>query len=208
MTTATLEPKKKSRITLEPLNDRVVVVREEADDRTAGGIVLPDKVREKVNRGKVIAAGPGKLSKEGKRIPMTVKAGDRVLIGKYTGQDIKINDEEHTIVLEDEILFRDGTFQILLIGEHRFRVLEEHPRDGDRLYRSADRARQRPRQQDRYHQRDCGRQRQNLELAREKPEELSHEVSVGFIMEFIHLFRGIAGRTRASAVQGKALPTQ
>ena len=104
MTTATLEPKKKSRVELQPLNDRVVVVREEADERTAGGIVLPDKAREKVNRGRVIAAGPGKLSKEGKRIPMKLKAGDRVLMNKYGGEEFEMNDCEYLLIREEDIL--------------------------------------------------------------------------------------------------------
>lgn len=104
MTTATLEPEKKSRIKLEPLNDRVVVVREEADERTAGGIVLPDKAREKVNRGKVIAAGPGKLSNEGKRIPMKLKAGDRVLMNKHGGEEFELDDCEYLLIREEDIL--------------------------------------------------------------------------------------------------------
>ena len=104
MTTATLEPQKKSKIKLQPLNDRVVVVREEADERTAGGIVLPDKAREKVNRGKVIAAGPGKLSKEGKRVPMTVKSGDRVLMNKYGGEEFEMDDCEYLLIREEDIL--------------------------------------------------------------------------------------------------------
>ena len=79
-------------------------VREEADERTAGGIVLPDKAREKVNRGKVIAAGPGKLSKEGKRIPLTVKAGDRVLMNKFGGEEFEMDDCEYLLIREEDIL--------------------------------------------------------------------------------------------------------
>lgn len=82
MTAATLE-RKKSKVKLRPLADRVVVERDEADERTAGGIVLPDKAKEKINRGKVIAVGDGKLNDEGKRVPLQVKPGDHVLFGRY-----------------------------------------------------------------------------------------------------------------------------
>jgi chaperonin GroES len=104
MPTATLDSKKKTKIKLQPLNDRVVVVREEADERTAGGIVLPDKAREKVNRGKVIAAGPGKLNKEGRRTAMTVKPGDRVLMNKYGGEEFEMDECEYLLIREEDIL--------------------------------------------------------------------------------------------------------
>ena len=87
-----------------PLGDRVLLKRTEAEEEVRGGIIIPDTAKEKPQEAEVVAVGDGKLDDNGKRLPMTVSKGDRVLIGKYTGQDIKINDEEHTIVREDEIL--------------------------------------------------------------------------------------------------------
>jgi chaperonin GroES len=111
MTTATLEKtekktheKKGRKVKLQPLNDRVMIEREEAEERTSGGIVLPDKAREKVNRGKVISVGAGRLDKEGRRIPMTVKAGDRVLINKYGGEEFKVEGHEYLLIREEDIL--------------------------------------------------------------------------------------------------------
>ena len=89
---------------VKPLSDRVLLKRIEAQEEVRGGIIIPDTAKEKPQEAEVVAIGDGKMDEDGKRLPMTVKAGDRVLIGKYTGQDIKINDEEHTIVREDEIL--------------------------------------------------------------------------------------------------------
>jgi len=89
---------------VKPLNDRVLLKRMEAEEEVRGGIIIPDTAKEKPQEAEVVAVGDGKLDEDGKRLPMTVKAGDRVLIGKYSGTDIKINDEEHTIVREDEIL--------------------------------------------------------------------------------------------------------
>jgi chaperonin GroES len=89
---------------VKPLGDRVLLKRTEADEEVRGGIIIPDTAKEKPQEAEVVAVGDGKLDDNGKRLPMTVTKGDRVLIGKYTGQDIKINDEEHTIVREDEIL--------------------------------------------------------------------------------------------------------
>ena len=89
---------------VKPLSDRVLLKRTELHEEVRGGIIIPDTAKEKPQEAEVIAVGDGKLDDDGKRVPMNVKAGDRVLIGKYTGQDIKINDEEHTIVREDEIL--------------------------------------------------------------------------------------------------------
>ncbi len=103
MTTATLE-RKKAKVKLRPLADRVVVERDEADERTAGGIVLPDKAKEKINRGKVIAVGDGKLNDEGKRVPLQVKPGDHVLFGRYGGDDFKLDDEEWLLIRESDIL--------------------------------------------------------------------------------------------------------
>ena len=89
---------------VKPLGDRVLLKRIEAQEQVRGGIIIPDTAKEKPQEAEVVAVGDGKFDDTGKRIPMTVKAGDRVLIGKYSGQDIKIDDVEHTIVREDEIL--------------------------------------------------------------------------------------------------------
>ena len=87
-----------------PLHDRVVVRRLESEAKTAGGIIIPDTAKEKPQEAEVVAVGPGKINDEGKRAPMDVKAGDRILIGKYSGSEIKIDNEELVIVREDEIL--------------------------------------------------------------------------------------------------------
>jgi len=102
MATATATAK---RLKIRPLDDRVVVEPFEAEERTAGGIVLPDTAREKPLRGKVIAAGPGKLlERSGERGKMSVKVGDRVFYGKYTGTEIKIDGEDYVILRESDIL--------------------------------------------------------------------------------------------------------
>ena len=87
-----------------PLHDRVLVRRVTAEERTAGGIIIPDSAKEKPQQGKVIAAGNGKSKDDGKRIPLDVKAGDLILFGKYSGQDIKLDGEEFLIMKEDEVL--------------------------------------------------------------------------------------------------------
>ncbi len=89
---------------LKPLLDRVLVKRLEELEQKKGGIIIPDTAKEKPMEGKVIAVGPGKLDEKGKRIPIEVKAGDRVLFGKYAGTEVKIDDEEHVILSADEIL--------------------------------------------------------------------------------------------------------
>ncbi|MFO7785117.1 MAG: co-chaperone GroES [Thermodesulfobacteriota bacterium] len=89
---------------LRPLSDRVVVLRIEEEQQTSGGIIIPDTAKEKPQQGKVIAVGPGKLDENGKRISMGVKKNDRVLFGKYAGNDININGVEHLIMKEDDIL--------------------------------------------------------------------------------------------------------
>jgi chaperonin GroES len=89
---------------IKPLGDRVLVKRMEPAEEIRGGIIIPDTAKEKPQEAEVVAVGDGKLDDNGTRMPMNVKAGDVVLIGKYSGQDIKINDEEHTILREDEIL--------------------------------------------------------------------------------------------------------
>ena len=88
---------------IRPLHDRVVVKRLETKEQMRGGIIIPDTAKEKPQEAEVVAVGPGKMD-EGKRQAMDVKAGDVVLIGKYSGSEIKIDDEEYTILREDEIL--------------------------------------------------------------------------------------------------------
>ena len=89
---------------VKPLNDRVLIKRLEAKEQVRGGIIIPDTAKEKPMEGEVIAVGPGKLDDDGKRVAMSVKAGQKVLVGKYAGTEIKIDDVEHIIVREDEIL--------------------------------------------------------------------------------------------------------
>ena len=89
---------------IRPLHDRVVVRRIEQKETVRGGIIIPDTAKEKPQEAEVVAVGPGKVNEDGKRAPMDVKKGDRVLIGKYSGSEIKIDNEELVIVREDEIL--------------------------------------------------------------------------------------------------------
>jgi chaperonin GroES len=88
---------------IKPLNDRVLVVREDEEQKSAGGIIIPDTAKEKPQRGKVVAVGSGKRDKDGKRIPVEVKVGDRILFGKYAGTEIKIDNVEHVFMREDDI---------------------------------------------------------------------------------------------------------
>lgn len=90
---------------LKPLGDRVLVKRsDEGDEKTAGGIIIPDTAKEKPQRGKVVAAGPGTLKEDGTRTPLDVKAGDTILFGKYAGTEVKIDGEEFLIMHENDIL--------------------------------------------------------------------------------------------------------
>ena len=89
---------------VKPLNDRVLIKRLEAKESVRGGIIIPDTAKEKPMEGEIISVGPGKHDDAGKLIPMSVKAGQRVLVGKYAGTEIKIDEVEHIIVREDEIL--------------------------------------------------------------------------------------------------------
>ena len=89
---------------IKPLNDGVLVRREDEEQKSAGGIIIPDTAKEKPQRGKVVAVGSGKKDADGKRIPMEVKVGDRVLFGKYAGSEIKIENVEHVFMREDDIL--------------------------------------------------------------------------------------------------------
>ena len=89
---------------VKPLHDRVIVKRIEEEEKTKGGIIIPDTAKEKPIEGKVMAVGSGKLMEDGKRVPLEVKEGDRVLFGKYAGTEIQIEGEEHLIMREDDIL--------------------------------------------------------------------------------------------------------
>lgn len=89
---------------IKPLSDRVLVLRIDEDAQTSGGIIIPDTAKEKPQEGKVVAAGPGRLDENGKRIPMSVKKNDRILFGKYAGTEIQIEGVEHIIMREDDIL--------------------------------------------------------------------------------------------------------
>ncbi|WP_285907627.1 co-chaperone GroES [Pseudodesulfovibrio pelocollis] len=89
---------------LKPLNDRVLVKRLEVEEKTSGGIYIPDSAKEKPMKGEVVAAGPGKLDEDGKRVKMTVKKGDTVLFAKYAGTEISIDGDDHLVMREDDIL--------------------------------------------------------------------------------------------------------
>ena len=87
-----------------PLHDRIIVQRIEEGEQKVGGIIIPDTAKEKPQQGKVIAAGSGKVNEEGKRNALDVKAGDLILFGKYSGQEIKLDGQEYLIMREDEVL--------------------------------------------------------------------------------------------------------
>ncbi len=89
---------------IRPLNDRVLVIREEEEKKSAGGIIIPDTAKEKPQWGMIVAAGPGKMGEDGKRSPLEVKEGDRVLFSKYAGTEIKLDGVEHVFMKEDDIL--------------------------------------------------------------------------------------------------------
>ena len=89
---------------IRPLNDRVIVKRVAEEQKTAGGIIIPDTAKEKPQEGQVVAAGTGKMDDQGNRIPLEVKEGDRILFGKYAGTEIKIDGEKHVFMREDDIL--------------------------------------------------------------------------------------------------------
>jgi chaperonin GroES len=89
---------------IRPLHDRIIVQRLEEGEQRIGGIIIPDTAKEKPQQGRVIAAGNGKVNDEGKRVPLDVKAGDLILFGKYTSQEVKLDGEEYLIMREDEVL--------------------------------------------------------------------------------------------------------
>jgi chaperonin GroES len=93
-----------TKTTLRPLHDRVLVKRLAEGDEKHGSIIIPDTAKEKPQEGKVIAVGTGKVTEDGKRIPLDVKAGDRILFGKYSGSEVKINGEEYLIMKEEDVL--------------------------------------------------------------------------------------------------------
>jgi chaperonin GroES len=95
-------------VNITPLHDRVLVRRLEEKEIVKGGIIIPDSAKEKPQEGEVVAVGAGKINDKGERIALDVKVGDRILFGKYSGNDIKVDDEEYMILKEDEILAKIG----------------------------------------------------------------------------------------------------
>ena len=89
---------------IKPLHDRILVRRLEEKESKKGGIIIPDSAKEKPQEGEVIAVGPGKVGDDGKRHPMDVKVGDKILFGKYSGSEVKLNDEEFLIMREEDVL--------------------------------------------------------------------------------------------------------
>ena len=89
---------------IRPLHDRIVVKREEEREVKKGGIIIPDTAKEKPQEGKVIAVGSGRVKEDGKKVPLDVKAGDKILFGKYSGSEVKLDDEEYVIMKEDDVL--------------------------------------------------------------------------------------------------------
>ncbi len=87
-----------------PLHDRLIVKRLEEEEKTKGGIIIPDTAKEKPIEGKVIAAGEGRINKDGKKMPMEVKKGDRILFAKYAGTEVKMDGEEYLMMKEDDVL--------------------------------------------------------------------------------------------------------
>jgi len=89
---------------IRPLGDRLLVKRLEEEEKSKGGIIIPDSAKEKPQEGKVVAVGKGKMLEDGKMVPLEIKAGDKILFGKYAGTDVKIEGEEHLIMREDDVL--------------------------------------------------------------------------------------------------------
>jgi len=89
---------------IKPLGDRVLVKRIKEEDKTKGGIIIPDTAKEKPQEGKVVAVGRGKVAEDGKLVPPEVRVGDKILFGKYSGSEIKLDGEEHIVLREDDIL--------------------------------------------------------------------------------------------------------
>jgi chaperonin GroES len=93
-----------SKVKIRPLQDRVLIKRVDEQEQVRGGIIIPDTAKEKPQEAEVVAVGPGKINDDGTRLPMDVKVGEKILVGKYSGSDIKIDGEDYVIVREDEIL--------------------------------------------------------------------------------------------------------
>ena len=93
-----------TKTTLRPLHDRLLVKRLEEEDEKHGSIIIPDSAKEKPQEGKVIAVGNGKVTEDGKKLPLDVKAGDRILFGKYSGSEVKLDGEEYLIMKEEDVL--------------------------------------------------------------------------------------------------------
>ncbi|MBF0450911.1 MAG: co-chaperone GroES [Candidatus Magnetomorum sp.] len=91
-------------MSIKPLQDRILVQRVEEESKTKGGIIIPDSAKEKPIEGKVIAVGSGKVKEDGVRVPMELKVGDKILFGKYSGTEVKIDGEEYLIMREDDVL--------------------------------------------------------------------------------------------------------
>ena len=89
---------------IRPLHDRILVKRQEEQETKRGGIIIPDTAKEKPQEGKVVAVGNGKVGDDGKKIPLDVKAGDKILFGKYSGSEVKIEDDEYLILREEDVL--------------------------------------------------------------------------------------------------------
>ncbi len=92
------------KVNIQPLGDRIVVKRLEEDEKKKGGIIIPDTAKEKPLQGEVVAVGPGRWGEDGKRIRLEVKAGDKILMGKYSGTEVKLNGEEYIIMREEDVL--------------------------------------------------------------------------------------------------------
>jgi chaperonin GroES len=90
-------------LTIKPLQDRILVRRLEAEEKTKGGIILPDTAKEKPQEGKVVAVGPGRIDKMGKKIDLSLRVGDRILFGPYAGNEVRINGEEYLIMKEEDV---------------------------------------------------------------------------------------------------------
>jgi len=93
-----------NKITVRPLHDRILVRRLVEDDKTAGGIIIPDTAKEKPQKGEVVAIGKGRVTQEGKTIPLEIKAGDQILFGKYSGTELKLNGSEYLMMREEDVL--------------------------------------------------------------------------------------------------------
>ena len=104
---------------LRPLKDRILVQRVEEETKTKGGIIIPDTAKEKPAEGKVISVGNGKVGDDGKRVPVELKAGDRILFGKYSGTEVKVEGDEYLIMREDDVLGIIDYFNLLIHGGYK-----------------------------------------------------------------------------------------